>query len=281
MVLTQAAVEMLGEGVERVQIGYNPETRAIGLRAADNGTRGSYRLREQRNSVSRLVDGKRVFAHHGLTVDKARTFDAQDFGDGVVGFVLEDGDEASDDPVTGEAQPPRRRARPASGEPVAPTDNTRGRSEWAAFAALWPHLQPFATGDSPMPRNSYEINYARLEALMGRPLPSLEFETVYRLRAPGFMDLVTERLPDCEETGGLVLSLCHYFHAQWGPLPGPGDDGPALPAGVDCLPASCPVHGSGSGEAGGFGLPLCPFLASLSPGCTRSPGPTSVPYAGS
>ena len=97
MVLTQAAVEMLGEGVERVQIGFNPETRAIGLRAADNGARGSYRLREQRNSVSRLVDGKRVFAHHGLTVDKARTFDAQDFGDGVVGFVLEDAGGGADD----------------------------------------------------------------------------------------------------------------------------------------------------------------------------------------
>ena len=62
-----------------------------------------------------------------------------------------------------------------------------------------------------MPRNSYEINYTRLEALMGRLLPSLEFETVYRLRAPGMMDLVVERLPDCDETGGLVLSLCHYF----------------------------------------------------------------------
>lgn len=62
-----------------------------------------------------------------------------------------------------------------------------------------------------MPRNSYEINYARLEALMGRPLPDLEFETVYRLRAPGFMDLTVERLPDCQETGGIVLSLCHYF----------------------------------------------------------------------
>ncbi len=90
MVLTRAAAQMLGEGATHVQIGYNPETRAIGLRAADNGARGSYRLREQRNSVSRLVDGKRVFAHHGLTVDKARSFDAQDFGGGVVGFVLED-----------------------------------------------------------------------------------------------------------------------------------------------------------------------------------------------
>ena len=98
MVLTQAAVEMLGEGVERVQIGFNPETRAIGLRAADNGARGSYRLREQRNSVSRLVDGKRVFAHHGLTMEKARTFDAQDFGDGLIGFVLED-DGGGGDPL--------------------------------------------------------------------------------------------------------------------------------------------------------------------------------------
>ena len=102
MVLTQAAVEMLGEGVDRVQIGFNPETRAVGLWAADNGARGSYRLREQRNSVSRLVDGKRVFAHHSLTVDKARTFDAQDFGGGVVGFVLEDAGEDGE-PVSAKA----------------------------------------------------------------------------------------------------------------------------------------------------------------------------------
>ena len=93
MVWAQAAVEMLGEGVERVQIGYNPETRAIGFRAADNSARGRYLLQEQRKSVSRLVDGKRVFGHHGLTVDKAQTFAAQHFGGGVVGFVLEgDGD---------------------------------------------------------------------------------------------------------------------------------------------------------------------------------------------
>ncbi|MCH9650793.1 MAG: hypothetical protein K0U98_21375 [Deltaproteobacteria bacterium] len=62
-----------------------------------------------------------------------------------------------------------------------------------------------------MARNSYEINYARLEALMGQPLPSLRFETVFRLRASGFMDLTVERLPDCFETGGIVLSLAHYF----------------------------------------------------------------------
>ncbi len=65
-----------------------------------------------------------------------------------------------------------------------------------------------------MPRNSYEINYARLEALLGQPLPGLKSYTVYRLKAPGFMDLVCERLPDCQETGGIVLSLCHYHEVN-------------------------------------------------------------------
>ncbi len=91
MVLTRAAALMLGEGATHVQIGFNSKTQAIGLKSAVKGARGSYRLREQRNSVSRLVDGKRVFAHHGLTVDKARSFDAEDFGDGVVGFLLGEG----------------------------------------------------------------------------------------------------------------------------------------------------------------------------------------------
>ncbi len=81
MVLTQAAALMLGDGATQVRIGFNPKAGAIGLKSAVKGPRGSYRLRERRNSVSRLVDGKRVFAHHGLIVDKARSFDAQDFGD--------------------------------------------------------------------------------------------------------------------------------------------------------------------------------------------------------
>lgn len=93
LVLTQAAVAMLGDGVERVQVGYNPKTRAVGLRGAAKDNQGAYRLRQQANSVSRLVDGKRVFAHHGLMVGKAQSFDAQDFGDGVVGIVLPESDE--------------------------------------------------------------------------------------------------------------------------------------------------------------------------------------------
>jgi len=88
LVLTQKAVEMLGEGVTHVQVGYDTKSRAIGLRGAEPGTRGCYRLRQQGKSVSRLVDGKRVFAHHALKAEKAQSFEAQEFGDGVVGFTF-------------------------------------------------------------------------------------------------------------------------------------------------------------------------------------------------
>lgn len=90
LVLTQAATEMLGDGVERVQIGFNPKTRAVGLRAVPNDHQGGYRLRAQGKSRSFLVDGKRLFAHHGLPAEKARTYDAEAFGADVVGLVLPD-----------------------------------------------------------------------------------------------------------------------------------------------------------------------------------------------
>jgi hypothetical protein len=57
----------------------------------------------------------------------------------------------------------------------------------------------------------FRQNYRRLEALLGHPLPDLRPETVYRLRAEGFMDLVAEVLSRNRETGAVVLSLAHYF----------------------------------------------------------------------
>ena len=60
-------------------------------------------------------------------------------------------------------------------------------------------------------RNRYEMNYARLQALIGQPLGGLRSGVVYRLRAQGFMDLVVEILPQCPETGAMVLSIAHYF----------------------------------------------------------------------
>ncbi|MEM8996859.1 MAG: hypothetical protein AAGF23_18885 [Acidobacteriota bacterium] len=88
LVLTKATVEMLGDDVEAVQVGYNPETRAIALRPASLDAKGSYRLCGQRNSVSKLVDGKRVFRHHGLIAESSSSYDAESFGDGLIGFTL-------------------------------------------------------------------------------------------------------------------------------------------------------------------------------------------------
>ena len=88
LVLTEAAVAMLGEGVEHVQIGYNAKSRVVGIRSAPEGGRGALKLRAQPNGRSRLVDAKRFFAHRGLAVDKARGLEVEDFGGGIVGFRL-------------------------------------------------------------------------------------------------------------------------------------------------------------------------------------------------
>ncbi len=88
MVLTPAAVEMLGDGTTHVRIAFNPKARAVGISSAPEEVSGRYRLRTQKNSRSRLVDGKRFFAHHGLSFEKARSFDAEDFGEGLIGFRL-------------------------------------------------------------------------------------------------------------------------------------------------------------------------------------------------
>lgn len=49
---------------------------------------------------------------------------------------------------------------------------------------------------------------------MGQPLGELRSGVDYRLRAAGFMDLVVEVLPQCPETGAMVLSLAHYFEQE-------------------------------------------------------------------
>ena len=88
LVLTRAAVDMLGKNVGHVQVGFDPETKAVGIRSVADDTPGSYRLRKQKSSPSCLVDAKRVFKLHDVKIDKPRSYDALTFGDGVVGFHL-------------------------------------------------------------------------------------------------------------------------------------------------------------------------------------------------
>jgi hypothetical protein len=87
MVLTSAAVALLGDDATHVQFGYDAGTAAVAIRAAGEGAKGRYRLRRQTYGSS-LADGRRFFAHHGLKVEKARTFHAESFGDGIVGFQI-------------------------------------------------------------------------------------------------------------------------------------------------------------------------------------------------
>ena len=88
LVLTQAAVAMMGDDVTHVRIGYNKDTRAIGICAASETDSGRYTLRKQKSTVSRVVDGKRFFAHHDLSCDSAQSFTAEEFGNGIIGFTL-------------------------------------------------------------------------------------------------------------------------------------------------------------------------------------------------
>ena len=91
MVLTAAAAEMLGEGVERVQLAYDRSTGTVGIRAASGDAPGAYLLRHQAKSPNRLVGGKRFFTYNGIPSEKAVTFEAVCYGDGLIGFRMSGG----------------------------------------------------------------------------------------------------------------------------------------------------------------------------------------------
>ncbi len=95
MVLTAAAVAMLGEGVTHVQFGFDADNRAVALRPAPKGAKGRYRLRAQTNGSS-LVDSRRFLAHHGVEQTKAETFPAEEFGSGIVGFRFDEAAASAD-----------------------------------------------------------------------------------------------------------------------------------------------------------------------------------------
>jgi hypothetical protein len=115
MVLTPPAVAMLGEDVTHVQFGFDSNTQAVALRAAPKGAKGRYRLRSQANGSS-LVDGRRFLAHHGVTVEKARSFSAEVFGDGIVGFRL--GESGSDTPDTNDESSAKAETPTATRTPI-------------------------------------------------------------------------------------------------------------------------------------------------------------------
>lgn len=88
MVITPAALAMLGDGVEYVQVGIDPSNKAIGIRRTEERGRGCYRLQTQRSSKSMLIGSKRFFAHHNIDTGTAQTFDAEQLTEGIIGFHL-------------------------------------------------------------------------------------------------------------------------------------------------------------------------------------------------
>ena len=96
MVLTRAAVDLLGDDITHVQLAYNRKSGAIGIRASTEDAPGCYRLRAQPKSPSRLVGGKRFFRHHQLPCTEARTFSIEDFGNGIIGFQLPEQSESGE-----------------------------------------------------------------------------------------------------------------------------------------------------------------------------------------
>jgi hypothetical protein len=111
LVLTRAAVAMLGDDVDRVQLAYSRTTGAVGIRAALKDTTGSYLLRVPKKGPSRLITGKRFFKHCGLPVETARTFEVEEFGNGIIGFHLQ-------------VEP----ATPVSAEPAKPVSRRKAQA---------------------------------------------------------------------------------------------------------------------------------------------------------
>ena len=96
-------------------------------------------------------------------------------------------------------------------------------------------------------RNRYEMYYARIEALLRHPVTELKPDTAYRLKAGGFMDLVVERLLDCDETGGMIISMAHYFEQNGDLCQDPEMTFRIFPPGstafLEMTPSTNPKHG--------------------------------------
>ncbi len=136
MVLTAAAIAMLGEGVTHVQFGFDVDARAVALRPAPKGAKGRYRLRAQANGSS-LVDSRRFLAHHVVEAEKAQTFPAEDFGGGVVGFRFDEAasETGSDIGTEGESKAPTPAAEPKPARTVEQKVVRTGKRKATAVAA--------------------------------------------------------------------------------------------------------------------------------------------------
>jgi hypothetical protein len=127
MVLTPAAVAMLGDGATHVQFGYDPDTLTVALRSAPKSAKGRYRLRSQSNGSS-LVDGRRFMAHYELQVEKAQRFPAEELADGMVGFRLVDEVDTADADTADDTEAQAPAPAPAPAKKSKPARTTKRKA---------------------------------------------------------------------------------------------------------------------------------------------------------
>jgi hypothetical protein len=110
-----AAFVVLGEPAA-VALLYDAGERVVGVREVGNDHQNAYPVRRQGQSMTYLVSAQGFVAHHEIPKVKARRFLGHDYGDGVWGFALREGDSVKN----------RRGARepgPASTDRWRPTTN--------------------------------------------------------------------------------------------------------------------------------------------------------------
>ena len=71
-----------------VEVLFDGDEKIIGFRAVEPKRINSYPVRKQPASNSYLSTGKGFLRFHGVVLGKPRQYDATEFPDGIVGFVL-------------------------------------------------------------------------------------------------------------------------------------------------------------------------------------------------
>jgi hypothetical protein len=93
--LSAAAMDMLGQP-EAVILFYDRGAGIIGLRKATGGEPNSYRVHANgKNRGSRGFQVTDFLGHYGIDYSAAKRFPGHDYGDGICGFVLAEGQPSS------------------------------------------------------------------------------------------------------------------------------------------------------------------------------------------
>ena len=93
--LNRAAFTLLGGDPDAapptVEIMYDPEKKIVGLRISDPDGANSFQIRKANQSATYLLAGSAFTNYYDIPIgDSSTRYHAHDYGDGVVGFSLEE-----------------------------------------------------------------------------------------------------------------------------------------------------------------------------------------------